>query len=472
MDNGLIDATIWQTRWQGLQQTMDDWLQSKSNGGDTGADTVSYPRQETLMILVESLREFGQSQLDFFLHGLAAKPQYRLEPAAEYPWEYLFRTTIDQVGFDLDAILRACQQRMAAKVTPNLNKTLALADQLAFAALQPALTGGLIDPNTTVVTYFQKAVNVRLVPYAPVALIGIPYSAVQSPRDLLAIPHEIGHYIFRNGRVRTGPFADSRFAPALATRFAKQPAWCNAWLEEIFADVYGCLVAGPVIAHSFIELVTDDPVAEFAAEDDEHPIAAVRPQIYFDALKRMGSYPAVLEQLTTLWAQLFEQRGAPTTLKLPGEEECTPIDQVIATMSALIADLFDPQFLGPIAQRSTAAELQQWSGEPVATKSIADLHTTFDAYCASLIEKATPIPELTIAAGDAMQAHVDGEAVAGNGNAQKLGATGLWIDAIKAAAATSAQEKGPVFAVPAAIWTVLLDAGGWATEGPGGGNAH
>ena len=471
MENGLIDSTVWQARWQGLKQTMDYWLETKAENDS------SYARQETLMSLLASLRAFGKSQKDFFLHGLEEKPQYRLEPSSEYPWEYLFRTTIDQIGFDLDAILRACQQRMSAKMAPALGETLDLADRLAYAALQPALAAGLIDPNTTVVTYFQKAVNVRLVPYAPIALIGIPFSAVQSPRDLLAIPHEVGHYVFRNGRVRSGRFADSRFATALSTMFADEPNWCNAWLEEIFADVYGCLVAGPVIAHSFIELVTDDPIADFTAEDDEHPIAAVRPQIYFHTLQRMGGYDGALQKLTTLWAGLFEQRGAPTELQVPGNEWVapifTPLDEVVETMATtIIGTICEPQFLGTLIPQDGAAKTQRWSEELTADDTLTALHTAFEKYSTALMQQPNRVPELKVLSDASMQAHVDGEPVTSDGKTQKLGATGLWIDAIKAAAATSALEGGPVFAVPSEIWTVLLDAGGWATEGPGGGNAH
>ncbi|HMN30973.1 MAG TPA: hypothetical protein PKE45_22650, partial [Caldilineaceae bacterium] len=240
MSNALGEFTVWQERWQGQQQSISHWLEQAEKGA------LRCERQETLTTLLASLQAFGKSQMDFFLCGLQKDPKYRLEPSAEYPWEYVFRTTVDQIGYDMDVLSRAFQQRMPALMSPAMLKTLDLADRLAYRALKPALDHGLIDHDTTVVTYFQKAVNVRLVPYAPVALIGIPFSAVKSMRDLLAIPHEVGHYVFRDGRVRDGRFADSRFSSALYSRFAHQPPWFNAWLEEIFADMYGLLVGGPV----------------------------------------------------------------------------------------------------------------------------------------------------------------------------------------------------------------------------------
>ncbi|MCB0085504.1 MAG: hypothetical protein KDE47_31400, partial [Caldilineaceae bacterium] len=45
-----------------------------------------------------------------------------------------------------------------------------------------------------------------------------------------------------------------------------------------------------------------------------------------------------------------------------------------------------------------------------------------------------------------------------------VGETGQWFDALK---------QGTVpFNIPPAVWMALLDGSGWATEGPGGGNAH
>ena len=460
---------VWEERWRGMHESMQYWLEMANKGEQ------HFERQETLMSLLASLQAFGKSQMDFFLDGLEEKSKYRLEPSAYYPWEYVFRTTVDQIGFDLDVLLRAAQQRMASLMPSGLLETLDLADRLAYQALKPALDHGLIDHDTTVVTYFQKSVNVRLVPYAPVVMIGIPFSAMQSRRELLAIPHEVGHYVFRDGRIRSGRFADSRFSAALHSRFARQPVWFNGWLEEIFADVYGCLIAGPVVALSFMEMVTDDPVDEFTVLDGEHPAAAVRPQVYFSTLRRMKGFDQALKQLTDVWQALFVERGDPKDLQLPGVAHRVAIDETIAEMdSKVIETILQEQFLGALLPTQDHCAHPLWSTELQDGQEVNDLHHSFAAYIAAMTPPDSSLPELRRSAPAKMRI-VKGKPEThdtAKGVEQRIGTTGLWIDAIKEMANLTAQQGDPVLAVPEEIWTLLLDAGGWATEGPGGTNLH
>ncbi len=458
MNPKTLEQAVWKNRWLALKENIAYWRTKVAN-----AEKPQIERHATLVQLLANLENFGESQMDFFLDGLRCEPAYRLEPSAEYPWEYVFRTTIDQIGYDLDVLVRAIHQRDPHNNPPGLSHTLALADQLAYQALLPAIKHRLVDADTTVVTYFQKSVNVRLIPYGPVFLIGIPVSATRSPRDLLAIPHEVGHYVFRDGRVRGGRFADSRFSAALYSRYAHQPDWFNLWLEEIFADIYGCLIAGPVIAHSFMGLVTDDPVSEFTHVDDEHPVAAIRPHSYFGTLRRMQEpnegkkaryFAESLAKLKAHWQELFSERGAPATLALDPKAEPIDTQKLIKTLDEEVVDLIlQEQFLGKLLPRSEQDVAQMWSSELSADQALDTLYQQFEHYAEKLMVKPEPLPELP----------------AGPGN---QGETGLWIDAIKAAAKQAAGNQDPVFVVPADIWGALLTAGGWAVEGPPGGNLH
>lgn len=470
MNGPALDLNVWQTRWQGMSDSIEHWLAAADAGQQ------QFERQDTLLSLLASLQAFGKSQMDFFLQGLAEDPSYRLEPSARYPWEYVFRTTVDQIGFDMDVLLRAAQQRMSSLMSKKLLATLDLADRLGYLALQPAFDHGLIDRRTAVVTYFQKAVNVRLTPYAPVTLIGIPFSAVDSPRDLLAIPHEVGHFVFREGRIRSGRFADSRFSAALYSRFAYQPAWFSDWLEEIFADVYGCLVAGPAIALSFIELVTDDPVDDFVKQDHEHPAPAVRPQGYFSTLQRMGMYDNALQRIEDHWQELFDERGAPDELHLPDEEEPFSIHEILEDIDGKVVEmLLQEQFLGGLLPEQDDATHSLWSKELQPDEPLEALYASYKEFIDTVTPQSTPIPGLRRRPNGQMQLVMPGRGGNGpsaDGPVQRLGATGLLIDAIKASAKTAAGQGDPVFAVPPDIWAVILDAGGWATEGPGGGNLH
>jgi hypothetical protein len=466
MKNAAIDLSVWERRWRSLDDTLAHWLEPAAN-------RTPVQRQETLDCLVAGLQAFGKSQMQFFLRGLAPQPQYRLEPSAEYPWEYVFRTIVDQIGYDLDVLQRAQQQRMAPLMPPAALATLDLADRLAFRALKPAFDHGLIDQDTTVVTYFQKAANVRLVPYAPVALVGVPLTAIDHERDLLAIPHEVGHYLFRSGRVRAGRFADSRFSAVLYHRYARKPVWFNHWLEEIFADVYGCLVAGPVVALSFMELVTDDPLDDFLANDNEHPAAIVRPAVYFSTLKRMGIYDKALTQLTDHWQALVKERGNPREMKLPGADQPVAVSQVIDDLDQVVETLLHGPFLGKLLPQRNGEARKLWSQELHNKEEVKSLYDHFAQFKGEITPTSTPLTELRREPAAQLQmATALPQAAESPGRVQSLGATGLWLDAIKAAAERTVQDKDPTFAVPPEVWLVLLDAGGWATEGPGGGNPH
>jgi len=451
----LFNDKIWCQRWQALQSTIQHHLRRAEN------DPSPIERQATLQSLLTSLYHFGKSQVDFFIAGFGPDAKVRLEPSTAYPPAYALRATLDQIAYDLDLIQRAQQQRTKGSSSRPMRETLARADLLAYRALAPAICQGLID-NTTVVTYYQKVVNVRIIPYAPVAFIGLPLSAMTTPRDLLAIPHEVGHYVFRHGRVQTGPFRGSRFDAALASQLADFPAWARNWLEEIFADVYGALVAGPIMALGFEELVTDDRVADFIHDDGEHPVAALRLAIYHRVFRNLGCYAAEVEGLQARWHTVVDQLGAPIAFTPAGQAEAINL----AEAQIVVEEMVDLIMAGDLAQLQ--ADRTLWSPALQHPSAVADLFQHFDEAVGQLAATvATQVPEIELYAG------VQGEPwlrlaplPAQSGLAmleRKAGATGLWIDAIK-------ESKG-CFNMPPAVWMALLDGSGWAIEGPGA-NAH
>jgi hypothetical protein len=313
------------------------------------------------------------------------------------------------------------------------------------------------------------------VPYAPVALVGIPYSAISSPRDLLAIPHEVGHYVFRDGHIRSGRFADSRFSAALQSQFDHQPAWYNDWMEEIFADVYSCLIAGPVAALSFQEIATDSPRSHFTADDGEHPVSALRPAIYHGALRRIQGCEYTLNQLERQWQMWLIERGNPATIALAGVDKPVSLAQVAAEIDdKVVGLLLQEQFLGRLLPNNGAAPQGMWSEPLRYGEGVEVLYQRFDEYVAAVrrSEKAQAMPKLMRYADEPAKLYLESPRATTTAKAQNLGATGLWIDAIKEAAEKTAQFDDPVFTVPPEIWTVLLNAGGWAVEGPGGAIAH
>ncbi len=480
---------IWTERADALYKTIDYHVAIIQNG----QETVS--RKETIAALLTALKSFGQSQLAFFVNGFDPKAKVvRLEPSTLYPPEYAMRTTVDQIAYDLDLIQRAYQQRLPTQSSPEMRSTLAKADYLAYQALKPAIANKLID-DVTVITYFQKVVNVRIIPYAPVAFVGLPLSALAVPRDLLAIPHEVGHYVFRHGRTQKGIVAGSRFDAALTQQFADLPAWCRAWLEEIFADVYGALVAGPIMALGFADLVSDDPYVDFTADDGEHPVAALRPGVYHTVFQKQGNNGHEVELLTEAWHQWQKARGkaesfTPYSHHGHNDEhkEPIPLEEAKQTVDKVIKALLAGDLGG------LPAKTELWSSPLQAGDSIEQLITTFEERVRGLpIAEDRLAPELAVASkahqrgatvepaavelelqlrplkgstdsGVLPSYDIGGPSGGSAGTKRRVGDTGLWIDALK--------NNGATFNIPPLVWMELLDGSGWAIEGPGGGNAH
>jgi hypothetical protein len=214
------------------------------------------------------------------------------------------------------------------------------ADKLAWSALKPAVD----DPNlnlhkdTTVMTYFQKGAFIRVIPYAPVALLAIPFTATEVPRDFLALPHEVGHYVYRNARIdedqaipqvlgKNRIDEDQTIPQVLGKKLIElaepSPRWARRWKEEIFADVYGCLIGGPVTGLSFQDLSLQSsrtpvvltpgeyPYGKFTEDDGVHPASVARPYVYTRVLGLIG-FGKSARLLNEAWEALSPVKETPT----------------------------------------------------------------------------------------------------------------------------------------------------------------
>jgi hypothetical protein len=61
--------------------------------------------------------------------------------------------------------------------------------------------------------------------------------------------------------------------------------WCYVWLEELFADVFGCWMAGPAVALTVQHVMRSHSAHEFVTSDSDHPVPLVRPYIHMKALE-------------------------------------------------------------------------------------------------------------------------------------------------------------------------------------------
>jgi len=277
----------WTERIDAIMRVLD--VASESLAGSMRGS--AFARQQSLQGMIRSLRIFGDKQLTFFKDGFASGGRLKAEPL--YLAEHAFDVTINQIGYDLDIILRSIHHRTLpisnqAQATLGFRKTLDEADRYANALLHPVICAGLIEP-ITVITCYQQSLSSRIIPYAPVAMIGIPFTATLSSRDLALIAHEAGHSVY--WRMLSTGLEDAAF-----------PAWILNWWEEIFADVYGCVAGGPASAFTLLEMVRGIAGTRWLIDDGVHPTPMLRPLIYHAALRKMADLqqanaPAVSGQL-------------------------------------------------------------------------------------------------------------------------------------------------------------------------------
>ena len=425
------DSSLWEKRWQALEKTM--------AGMSKRYEDLPNP---TYKALVECLQAFGASQFHFFNNGFQ---QGKLVPSLEYPAEYTLRTTLDQVGDDLSLLERAVDQRTNGSAV--MKETLDKADKLAQAAVNLAVEGGLLNgQKPAVITYFNKSAEVRMIPYAPIALVGIPFTATEVAQDFLAIPHEVGHYVYRH---------TLGLAAELDALMPLQPAYQRPWIEEIFADVYSCLVAGPVMGLDFQDLFLDDSLEDFIGDDGNHPVEALRPDLYTGVLTELG-FPVAAKALSRRWLEWLEKRGSPSTFVPYGEFGEVAIADARADLEKAAGKVLKRlEKLHKVRQANPAG---YWSEELKSGVKVESLYQAFAGRINSPPDVIVPQLQLL----DDKVGVVEGNSKPTN--VRLIGTTGVWIDWIKQQSSSERSHQ-----LPPSLWIPVLVTGGWATRGPEGG---
>lgn len=301
---------IWQTRHEAQINIIDDLL-------DFMDASLPVEGQDRIRAALLALQEWSNDQFDFFVNGFKNRV---LVPSRDYLAAYALRQTAEQTAYDISVLQRAYTQRL----TKRGKQTLPFADKLAYMALKPAIDADLVHEATTVITYFQKEPNVRVTPYANLALIGIPYTCADlenildenndnndnNGRDFLAIPHEIGHYVYSHGKIKLPNSTNSATLFALINdEVTPYPSWYTVWIEEIFADIYTTLVAGSAGVLSMLHLLVDN--LNMIGDQGEHPVPIIRPETHFKVLDKMqNANPQLIANLKDHWYDtLLRRRG-------------------------------------------------------------------------------------------------------------------------------------------------------------------
>ena len=249
----------WQKSWQGLHGQMER-VQASAEAekrarplgiGDRSTQKELARSIDDCTLVLANLQEFSESVFGFFHRAYSDldrvgfsqrklvldKASYTglFQEAALAPG-YVLSTLLRQVSADLSNIERAFHQRavdlrledllgVQKKTLPRV-ETLARVDVLTRRALAPALASGLLgeygrefsadylggpardEREISVVSYSAERIGIRLLPYCDAVLIEMPYTTAVDTnsggretlsREFMAIPHEVGHLIFRQG---------------------------------------------------------------------------------------------------------------------------------------------------------------------------------------------------------------------------------------------------------------------------------
>lgn len=424
-------------------------------------------RRRTASIALHTLAVFARKQFDFLRTGLEKGGVFEVDE--RYPLEFLHEATARQVSFDIDVLLRTIGHRNNDSSNLEMRTTLELADGLAADALLPAARHGLVEP-TVMLTYFQKSPTIRLLPYVPLGVIGIDLSAAGDPNRLLAVAHETGHHVYRQITTNYTSHLDEQIeaiaSPVAETTVSSWPLWLLAWEEEIFADIYAALVAGPAAALALQELILTGHRAGLIEDDGDHPLDALRPQIMHTTLRFMAEKGAAENRqalltaanaLDTSWHEHLATRGAPVEFIPAGTDTPVALAEAGALLQSLVEEIAD----GVLAVLATDVEHTPWSvGTSDASTALAASMEQFLATCTMLTMES--LPELTLRNNRRLVA-VARYPFEGTGGQRVVGEIGdPYLDELR-----SAGLAGKT--IEANQWKAVFLAGDWTTQEGGSG---
>src|ERR1700730_13740026 len=102
---------IYFDRWKALDDLISELIA-------TYGPPLEFPRQATILHLLQELQQFSRGQFQFFYYGFEPGYPKRLETDPklqrwdEFPAEDVLRGILDQIGHDLEVIQRAADQRV------------------------------------------------------------------------------------------------------------------------------------------------------------------------------------------------------------------------------------------------------------------------------------------------------------------------------------------------------------------------
>jgi hypothetical protein len=283
-------------------------------------------------------------RLTYQLRGFAEELDKGINAIATDDAEVLARSRVMQTRMlEVHQLWDYFRSKLSLRYIAWFRDYLATADEYAWACYEPAerarATGAaprtvplvFLSGDFSPFTYAKDSkFEVEAVPEAqpseaflayvtklPIPVIGVPWYQVTHLADAVLIAHEVGHDVEKAFDL-TGTI-ESQLNAALdgiddpEAKFA----WTN-WLREIWADVYGALVAGPSFVAALRDILVTDPTevaldartpSPFAA----HPPAWVRLRVTTHVLEASGFAEEASAEWET-WNDAFPAAKVDPTL--------------------------------------------------------------------------------------------------------------------------------------------------------------
>lgn len=148
----------------------------------------------------------------------------------------------------------------------------------------------------------------------PIPMVGIPWHQVKNLPEILVIGHEVGHIVEKDFGLTAE--LEKHLDNALDSASDERRSAWKSWLSEIFADLYGCLAAGPAFAGTLIDFIITDKnlISEelkFSSDWGKYPTVYLRVEIILHVLKHL-KFDEEIKKYEDLWRSNY-------TSKMPKE---------------------------------------------------------------------------------------------------------------------------------------------------------
>jgi len=285
-------------KWLEIYDTKLKNLEPERGGTESTSETFETLRRSTQVVInaLNDFEEFSNEYSEFVERLIREETNFASDETTPERLRERFQSSFNNYWAPLGQV---AMQRLVPFYQEYLDK----ATDKANDYLQQ------FNLNDGVLVYFKKVNSIRHYPYSDVAFIGIPYlQSILGNTDMMAIPHELGHYLYWNFLEDDPPLdgqeLDDNGAGAKLTRVRskhediKQKLTASGhkdavengdaierallqWTEEIFCDVVGTFLEGDQFVRStqtFLQAAAGNK-HDLTYIDGPHPPLCLRPII-------------------------------------------------------------------------------------------------------------------------------------------------------------------------------------------------